>query len=59
MCKESLLATIDLYCAMTRQNLKKNPKIAQEYLEKAEHLSRVMRMVSDFETMILQDLDVD
>jgi len=44
---------------MTRQNLKKNPKIAQEYIEKAEHLSRVMRMVSDFETMILNELDVD
>lgn len=44
---------------LTRQALAHDTKVAQEYYEKVKHLGSIIRMVTNFESQLLFDLDVD
>lgn len=59
MNKSELLKLLARMTQLTRQSLACNPKVAQEYYEKVQHLHSAVRLVTDFERQILVDLDVD
>jgi hypothetical protein len=59
MNKLQLLKLLNRMTILTRQALACNPKLAQEYYEKVQHLSSAMRLVTNFERQLLVDLDVD
>jgi hypothetical protein len=59
MNKSELLKLLARMTLLTRQTLVCNPKVAQEYYEKVQHLSSTVRLVTDFERQLLVDLDVD
>jgi hypothetical protein len=44
---------------LTRQALAHDTKVAQEYYEKVKHLGSIISMVTNFESQLLFDLDVD
>lgn len=44
---------------LTRQALANDTKVAQGYYEKVKHLGSIIRMVTNFESQLLFDLDVD
>jgi len=44
---------------LTRQALANDTNVAQEYYEKVKHLGSIIRMVTNFESQLLFDLDVD
>jgi hypothetical protein len=59
MNKTELIKLLARMTLLTRQSLICNPKLAQEYYEKVQHLSSAMRLVTNFERQLLVDLDVD
>ena len=59
MNKTELIKSLERMTLLTRQSIACNPKVAQEYYEKVQHLSSTVRLVTNFERQLLVDLDVD
>jgi hypothetical protein len=59
MNKIELVKAAERNCQLARQALMFNPMVAQEYYEKVQHLQGILNMVMDFESHILNTLDVD
>jgi hypothetical protein len=59
MNKNDLINAMGRMIQRTRQELVHDPVVAQEYYEKVQHLSSIMRTVTNFERQLLIDLDVD
>ena len=55
----SLLNAVEHNCKLAQRALMFNPRIAQEYFEKVQHLHGILNMVMDFETQLISELDVD
>ena len=59
MDKMSLLNAVEHNCKLAQRALMFNPRNAQEYFEKVQHLHGILNMVMDFETQLISELDVD
>jgi hypothetical protein len=59
MDKNELVKSLNYMSQQTRRALMYDPKLAQTYYEKVQHLTSTVHMVTNFERQLLVDLDVD
>lgn len=59
MDKNELVKSLERMSQQTRHALMYDPKLAQTYYEKVQHLTSTVHMVTNFERQLLVDLDVD
>jgi len=59
MDKIELVKSLNYMSQQTRRALMYDPKLAQTYYEKVQHLTSTVHMVTNFERQLLVDLDVD
>jgi hypothetical protein len=59
MDKIELVKSLERMSQQTRRALMYDPKLAQTYYEKVQHLTSTVHMVTNFERQLLVDLDVD
>jgi hypothetical protein len=59
MDKIELVKSLERMSQQTRRALMYDPKLAQMYYEKVQHLTSTVHMVTNFERQLLVDLDVD
>jgi hypothetical protein len=59
MNKIELTKSLNSMSQQTRRALMYDPKLAQVYYEKVQHLTSTLYMVTNFERQLLVDLDVD
>jgi hypothetical protein len=57
--KNELVKSLNRMSQQTRRALMYDPKLAQVYYEKVQHLTSTVYMVTNFERQLLVDLDVD
>jgi hypothetical protein len=59
MDKNELVKSLNYMSQQTRRALMYDPKLAQTYYEKVQHLTSTVHMVTNFERQLLVELDVD